>query len=177
MLVQDEKHPSEDNELLIKEYSILVELIKHQHIRVQDFDKTFLTANTILIAACAILLRGNNPKLLSYLIPLCLLGMAISLIWACVLQRMSVDSDLRWFQLRATERALSRPNGIFTAGYRFFQEKTLGLSDGEEPPLKFPTGIKGILPRFRVVWAGAILPFLFVILYVVLMFVGKLSWL
>jgi len=93
---------SEDRAILKQEYSILVELIKHQHTRVQDFDKTFLTANTILIGACAILLGGKNPKLFSYLIPLCILGIAISLVWLCVLQRVKVDSDLRWFQLRNT---------------------------------------------------------------------------
>ena len=164
---------SEDNSILKQEYGILVELIKHQHTRVQDFDKTFLTANTILIGACAILLRGNNTKLFSYLIPLCILGIAISLVWLCVLQRMKVDSDMRWFQLRNAERLLSRPKGIFSGGHTFFKEKELESSDGQESPLKFPGGVQGLLAKFRVVWAGAILPLLFSGLYAVLIFIGR----
>jgi hypothetical protein len=162
-----------DRDILKQEYNILVELIKHQHTRVQDFDKTFLTANTILIGACAILLGGTNSKLFSYLIPLCILGIAISLIWLCVLQRMKVDSDLRWFQLRNVERLLSREKGIFSGGHAFFKNKNLQSSDGKELPLVFPDGIQGLLAKFRVVWAGAILPLLFSGLYAVLIFIGK----
>ena len=162
-----------DRDILKQEYSILVELIKHQHTRVQDFDKTFLTANTILIGACAILLGGNNSRLFSYLFPLCILGIAISLIWLCVLQRMKVDSDLRWFQLRNVERTLKRPKGIFSGGYAFFKDSKLESSDGQECPLKFPDGVQGFLAKFRVVWSGAILPLLFSGLYAVLIFISK----
>lgn len=158
--------------MLKLEYSILVDLIKHQHTRVQDFDRTFLTANTILIAACAILLGRDKTELYSYLIPLCILGIAISFVWLSVLQRMKVDSDLRWFQLRDIERLLSRPRGVFSGGYTFFRDKELETSDGKEVPLKFPGGLLGALARFRVVWAGIILPLLFALLYAVLMFIG-----
>ena len=150
-----------------------MEILKHQHTRVQDFDKTFLTANTILIGACVILLGGENTKLYLYLIPLCILGIAISLIWFCVMQRMKVDSDLRWFQLRNIERLLLRPQGVFSGGYRFFKDKRLESSDGKEEPLKFPVGIKGLPAKFRVVWVGAILPLLFSGLYLVLIFISK----
>ncbi len=170
-----ENNNTEEKEILKQKYSILVELIKHQHTRLQDFDKTFLTANTILIGACAILIGGDNTKLYSYLIPLCILGIAISLIWLCVMQRMKVDSELRWFQLRNLERLLPGEKGIFSEGYSFFKDKKLESSDGKEAPLTFPNGIFGLLTKFRVVWAGAILPLLFASLYVVLIFIGKQS--
>ena len=53
------------------------------------------------------------------------MGIAISLVWLCVLQRMKVDSDLRWFQLRNVERLLSREKGIFSGGHEFFKNKTI----------------------------------------------------
>ncbi len=114
-----EENKDEKN-LLIHEYKILVDLIKHQHTRIQDFDKTFLTVNTILIGTCAFLLKEYNLKLALCLFPLCILGIATTLIWICSHQRMNIDSDLRWFQLRDIERGLSRSNGIFIGGNRYF---------------------------------------------------------
>jgi hypothetical protein len=171
--MKEKETKPEDKSILMQEYCILVDLIKHQHTRVQDFDKTFLTANTILIGACAVLLGGKGPKLFSYLIPLCLLGITVSFVWICVSLRMRVDSDLRWFQLRTTERLLMRPNGIFTSGHAFFKDKLLESPDGQESPLKFPNGFNGLIARFRVVWVGMMLPFLFTGLYSVLIYLGK----
>lgn len=160
----------EDKEFQKQEYKILVELIKHQHTRVQDFNKTILTVNTILVGACAILLKGDNSGLHSYLIPLCGLGIAISFFWFCVLQRMEVDTGLRWFQLRNIERLFSRPKGIFSEGYKFFKEQqNLDSSDRKEY-LKFPHGIRGLLTKVRVVCAMKTISLLFAIPYVVFIF-------
>ncbi len=161
----------EDKEFQKQEYKILVELIKHQHTRVHDFNKTILTVNTILVSACAILLKVDNPGLNYYLIPLCVLGIAISFVWFCVLQRMGVDTDLRWFQLRNRERLLSRPKGIFSEGYMFFKDisstfKRIELDSSDRlETLKSPRRICFLFPKLSVFCAMKTISLLFVIPY------------
>ena len=171
MTTQGTPSPS-DKDLMTTEYGILVDLIKHQHARVQDFNKTFLTSNTILIGACTILLKDGVGPLHLLLVPLCILGISASIVWMCVQQRLNVDSDLRWFQLRNIERALSRPKGIFCGGVEFFQKGKLEAPGAVEPPVVFPEGLIGLLARFRVVWVGLVLPLLFVVFYIVLLFIS-----
>ena len=163
----------EDKEFQNYECNILVELIKHQHTRVQDFNKTILTVNTILVSACAIFFKGDNSGLHLYLIPLCFLGITISLVWLFVLQRMKVDTDLRWFQLRYMERLLSRPKGPFSEGYKYFNDirstfKRIELDspDGIET-LKSPRRICFLFHKFSVFCAMKTISLLFVIPYVV----------
>jgi len=163
------------NQILLNEYGILVDLIKHQHTRVQDFYKIFLTANTILIGACAILLKNGDIGDSTFILPFCLIGIVISLVWASVLQRINVDSDLRWYQLRYLERELQRDFGIFTSGKTFFDNGWLEAPDKKEAPLVFPKCIKGKLSKFRVVSAGLYLPLVFGSFYGILIVVNILN--
>lgn len=150
-----------EKDILLEEYKILVDLRKHHYIRSHNWDRTFLAVNTILVGACAVILRENPSQSGTFLIYLCILGITVSIVWLLVASRIIIDIKLNYFQLRSCERALEREPGIFTSGYKFFFDKeTLCDLDGNE--MEFP---KGFLHKFRVVWASKLLPLLFMFLY------------
>jgi hypothetical protein len=161
----------EENNILLEEYKILVDLLKHQHVRVEDYFKTFLTANSIFAGAVTV---GKSPVVMNspcVLIALCFSGIIISIVWFLVLERIALDTELRFYQLRSTERRLGHTtDGIFTSGYDFFFKREPWRSPDGKEILKFPKGIKGALRKFRVVRTGRVLPLLFICLYVVLIF-------
>jgi hypothetical protein len=159
-----------ENQMLLKEYDTLVDLLKHQHVRLLDMNKTFLTFNTILMGICAVIFRMEPHGSNIYLISFGLLGFVFSIIWRCTSERIDLDAELRWFQLRYTERSLGRSGSIFNSGYDFFfnkNKKEWKPPDGKEDPLSFPTGIRGKLARQRVVKIGKYLPIGFAFVYVV----------
>jgi hypothetical protein len=158
--------------MLMKEYDVLVDLIKLQHQRRMDLDRTFLTVNALIAGACAVILQflfnyPKNPMTYGAPLPvylLALLGIIISILWICVSERLSIDTDLRWLQVRYIERRLGRKFGNFSAGKRFFSCGTLTTPDKKDL-LSWPNGLWGLLARFRVVWAARCLPMVFVLFY------------
>lgn len=171
MDVQNNIDFSEDTGIVLKEYEILVDLLKYHHSQLQDFNRTFLFANIVLAGAAVFILQTKSYDAPAFLTPLCLLGTAVSTVWMCITEKIYVDSDLRWFQLRYIERRLMRTDGIFTTGREFFQKKTLKSPDGRDDPLRFPAGLKGLLARFRIMWTGLLLPLFFICLYIALIFI------
>jgi len=91
-----------DDQLTRDEYRILVDLIKHQHQRRQDFNRTFLTANTIIFGASAVILQSNTP-MFQVLKLLGGLGILISIVWFLISERITLEADLRFFQLRGID--------------------------------------------------------------------------
>jgi hypothetical protein len=151
-----------------EEYRILVDLIKHQHQRRQDFNRTFLTANTIIFGASAVILQSDAP-LFQVLKLLGGLGILISIVWFLISERITLEADLRFFQLRGIEKSLGRDRGIYTLGKQFFFEGLdLQSTDGDER-LVFPKGVLGWKYRFRVAKVVRFLPMSFIILYLALM--------
>ncbi len=161
----------ENTRILLKEYDILIDLLKYLYTQRQDFNRTFLFINIILVSTYAVILQIKSPEELIFPALLCLSGIAVSIIWICITERLSVDTKLRWFQLRYIERCLLRTDGIFIKGLDFFKMKTLKSPDSKEEPLEFPGGFSGILAKFRVLWTGLLLPFLFICLYIALIFI------
>ncbi|GBE18975.1 hypothetical protein BMS3Abin16_01587 [archaeon BMS3Abin16] len=157
-----------DEQLTRDEYRILVDLVKHQHQRRQDFNRTFLTANTIIFGASAVMLQSESP-LNSVLKLLGGLGILISLVWLLISERITLEADLRFFQLRGLEKRMGREEGIYTSGNRFFFQGS-SLEDSESGErLVFPSGILGWKYRFRVAKVVRFLPMSFIVLYLALM--------
>jgi hypothetical protein len=157
-----------DDQIAQSEYRILVDLVKHQHQRRQDFNRTFLTANTIIFGASAVILQSNSPvfqvlKLLGGL------GILISIVWFLISERITLEADLRFFQLRGIEKSLGRDNGIFTLGKQFFFEGLDLQSTDSKERLVFPKGLFGWKYRFRVAKLVRFLPVSFIIIYLALM--------
>jgi len=157
-----------DDQLTRDEYRILVDLIKHQHQRRQDFNRTFLTANTIIFGASAVILQSNTP-MFQVLKLLGGLGILISIVWFLISERITLEADLRFFQLRGIERSLGRDSGIFTVGNQFFFEGVDLQSNDSDDRLVFPRGVLGWKYRFRVAKVVRFLPMSFIILYLALM--------
>lgn len=158
---------------MLKEYELLIDLIKHYHTRRHDFNKTSLIINAILIGACTTILQVRSPTtpIFPLILFLCFLGISISVIWFFVSQRITIDTEQTFYQLRYIERRLGRNPGIFTFDRKFFWEKTtknktLNLPDSKDS-LKFPRWHQ----RFRVVWTGLFFPLLFIGAYVVLLLI------
>ncbi len=159
---------SVDEQITREEYRILVDLVKHQHQRRQDFNRTFLTANTIIFGASAVILQADAP-MLQVLKLLGSLGILISIVWFLISERITLEADLRFFQLRGLEKRMGRNDGIYTAGMKFFfKGSDLQSTDGGER-LEFPRGILGWKYRFRVAKVVRFLPMSFIILYLALM--------
>jgi hypothetical protein len=166
MNTNDSKGLSGGSDILLEEYKILVDLVKHYHERRDDSNRTFLTANTIIATACSLIIEAypGNP----ILCVLCLLGALVSVVWFLVGERIALDSSVRFFQLRSIEEHLGRTDGIFTRGHAFFFKREALPGPGGKEPMKFPRGIEGVLSSFRAVWAGIVLPSLFILLYLYL---------
>jgi hypothetical protein len=159
---------SNDEQVALEEYRILVDLIKHQHQRRQDFNRTFLTANTIIFGASAVILQADVP-MFQVLKLLGGLGILISIVWFLISERITLEADLRFFQLRGIEKSLGRDKGIFTLGKQFFFEGFELKSTDSAEGLVFPRGIFGWKYRFRVAKVVRFLPMSFIILYLALM--------
>jgi hypothetical protein len=157
-----------DEQFMQREYSILVDLIKHQHQRRQDFNRTFLTANTIIFGASAVILQSNTP-LLQVLKLLGGLGILISIVWFLISERITLEADLRFFQLRGIEKSLGRDSGIFTVGNQFFFEGSDLQSADSDERLVFPKGVFDWKYKFRVARLVRFLPVSFIIIYLALM--------
>ena len=157
-----------DEQITREEYKILVDLIKHQHQRRQDFNRTFLTANTIIFGASAVIMQSESP-LTSVLKLLGALGILISLVWFLISERITLEADLRFFQLRGIEKRLARASGIFTNGNQFFFQASSLTDDDTGEKLVFPAGVLGWKYRFRVAKVVRFLPMSFIILYLALM--------
>jgi len=152
--------------ILIEEYKILIDHLKFQHTRRQSFETTFLTVDTILVSGAAYILGVAPLETRLFLIPLCITGIIVSIVWLFIGERITVDADLKYFQLRCKERDLNPSGGIFISGYNFFfNKKTLQSSDGKET-MKFPKKIIGVLFRFRAAWTDRVLPIVFICLYI-----------
>ena len=152
--------------ILIEEYKILIDYLKFHHARRQSFETTFLTVDTILISGAAYILGVAPLETRLFLIPLCITGIIVSMVWLFIGERITIDADLKYFQLRCKERDLYPYGGIFISGYDFFfNRKTLQSPDGKET-IEFPKGIIGVLFRFRAVWTDRVLPIIFICLYI-----------
>ena len=94
-----------------EEYKILVDYVKHQHDRFQDYSKTFFAANTFLLSVFFIILKvdssGNwgidSSSIKIFVAIACLCGAIASLSWFCTLLRINKDARIRFFQLRQIE--------------------------------------------------------------------------
>ncbi|MFA5181470.1 MAG: hypothetical protein WC405_09145 [Syntrophales bacterium] len=158
-------------DLYLKEYDILVGYIKYQHQRLSDYTKIFLTSNSIILAAIALIIKDQTKNVLTEFSPLLsLIGFIISLLWICVTARIMVESDLRWFQLRNTEIILGRPNGIFNQGQDLFENKKVevellnGIKVSHTPESAI-LSFSWVRMRFS---TGRILPLTFIILYIII---------
>lgn len=162
MNTDDSKGLPGESDILLEEYKILVDLVKHYHERRDNYNRSFLTANTIIVTVCSLIIEAylGNPVLCA----LCLLGALVSVVWFLVGERIALDTELRFSQLRTIEEHLGRTNGIFTRGHAFFKREALPGPDGKENS-GFPKGIRGVLCRFRVIYAGRVMPLLFIGLY------------
>jgi hypothetical protein len=145
-----------------------VDLVKHQHQRRQDFNRTFLTANTIIFGASAVILQSDTP-VFQVLKLLGVLGILISTVWFLISEKITLDADLRFFQLREIEKNLGRDSGIFTLGNRFFFGGLDLHSTSSEERLVFPKGILAWRYNFRVSKLVRFLPVSFIIIYIALM--------
>lgn len=161
---------AKETEMLLKEYDILVDLLKHQHVRLLDMYKTFLTSNTILVGVCAVILKEQPSGFDKYLLVLGALGFLLSIVWMLVSERINLDARLRWFQLCYTERCLRWSHGIINSGYDFFfskGKKKLGVPDCKEgKPLEFPKC--SVFTKLQIRWAGFFLALFFFIIYCLL---------
>jgi len=154
--------PNSDANLLA-EYKILVDLLLQQHTRIKDYDRTFLTANTILLGIFAIIMKNDLTGVDVFTPLLCVLGVLISMTWIMVSKRIEIDTDLRLWQLRETESDMKRKSGIFITGHDFFfKKKNLTGTDGIT--LNYPKWWS--IKRFRVKYASVSLSVLFILCYV-----------
>ena len=144
----------------------MIDFLKFHHTRRQSFETTFLAVDTILVSGSAYILGVTPLESKLFLIPLCIIGIIVSIVWLLVSERITVDGDLKFFQLRCLERDLNHTGGIFISGYDFFvKRKTLQSPDGKDT-IEFPKGIIGVLCRFRAVWTDRVLPLIFACLYI-----------
>lgn len=152
--------------ILIEKYKILIDFLKYHYARRQNVETIFLAINTIIISGGAYILGAQPLKTKLLLVPLCIIGILASLVWLAVSERISVDANLKCFQLRDIERKMCYKDGIFRLGYDFFfKSKTLQSSD-ERDKIEFPKGIIGVLSKFRVRWIDRALPLIFIGLYI-----------
>jgi hypothetical protein len=160
-------------DLYLKEYDILVGYIKYQHQRLTDYTKIFLTSNSIILAAIALILKDESKNALIVFSPLLsVIGLIISFLWICVTARIMVESDLRWFQLRNTEVILRHPNGIFNQGNILFKDDKVEveLLNGHKVSHILESAILGISRVRMRTSTGIILPLTFIILYIFIFF-------
>ena len=156
-----------DYNLSIKSYEVLVDLIKHHHDRLLDYNKTFFTCNSILLGACALIFRNTeqeNPSI--FLVPVCILGFIISLIWIFNSKRINIDSDLRYFQLREIEKYLKMKNPIFTQGNIFFYKGKLH-SDILDDNIKLVW-----YARLKIKKTNVIISMMFMFIYILILLVA-----
>ncbi len=152
--------------ILMEEYKMLVDCLKDYYTRRQNGDTIFLGVDTLLVTVCAYILGVAPPETKPLLIPLCIIGIVASMAWIFVSERVNLETNLKYFQLRCAERDLNRTGGIFISGYDFFfNRKTVQSPDGKET-MEFPKGIIGVLFRFRAVWTDRVLPIIFICLYI-----------
>ncbi len=155
---------------LWQEYIVLVDIVKNQHVRIQDYNKTFLTINAILVSAISFLLKENKSEFFKYILVISIFSLIICSIWILVMRRIHVDTELRWFQDRNIERMLPTTYKIFTEGYDFFNnknKKNLKAFDGNDS-IEYIKSRKWKFVKFRVISAGVVIPALFILLYIVL---------
>ena len=150
---QDARH--DDKVSTLDEYRTLVDLIKQQHTRYNDFCKVFLLCNTILVAACGAFMKSEWLSLL-----LGFAGIFICRYWRLTTTRLNADTAMRYEQLRDRELKLypSGAKGIFREGYENF-----ALKEG-----------------FRVRDVGILLANIFIVVYAILLalpMIGFLAWL
>lgn len=107
-------------DVLIEKYKILYDFIKFQHTRYVDFTKAFLLSNSIIISVCGYLLKSDNIDRI-FVVLLSIVGSGLMLIWISVIQRLMLDADLRWYQIREIERLLNDNDGLFIVGDRFYK--------------------------------------------------------
>lgn len=99
-------------EKLLKEYEILVDIIKFQHERVRSWDNTFLAANMAVLAIASWASTKGQPLLLGVI---CAIGLGLCLVWLLCIMRLHLDTNIRWRQLCGIERSLAMPRRIFAA--------------------------------------------------------------
>lgn len=110
--------------LLLKEYTINAEFWKHHDMMRQKKMENFLTVNSILAAAIALLTSGifSNIQTISIIliIGISIIGFFISVTWNSVMRRNSEYMSFQRLQLCSIEQAL--PNGLktFTKMYKAF---------------------------------------------------------
>jgi hypothetical protein len=174
-LNMEEKFTSEENlQIRLKEYEILAELRKHQSDRVDIFNRTFLTANAIVLTAISFLLKESAIYYSTTLTPLLsALGFILSLLWLCIGERITTESELINYQLRYLENKLTRNNdGIFTSGKVFFDKKKLKLESFQEDPVTFFSKTWNWFATFKVKLSMRYLAVLFLILFSYLFYIS-----
>lgn len=143
--------------------------MKHHYTCRQNGDTIFLAVDTFLVTVSAYILGVAPSETKLFLIPLCIIGIVASMTWLFVSERVNLETDLKYFQLRCAERDLNRTGGIFISGYDFFfNRRTLQSPDGKDT-IEFPKGIVGVLSRFRGIWVDRVLPLIFICLYICIM--------
>jgi hypothetical protein len=151
--------------ILLEEYKILVDFLKFHHRRRQTFETTFLTINTILVSGIAYILKSATLETKIFLIPICIIGVIVSMVWLCIGERIAIDGNLKYFQLRCVERKLNCSGGILITGHNFFfGKKDIKSTDGQDN-IKYPEGIIRRLISFRVVWTDRFLSIVFICLF------------
>jgi len=114
-----------------QDYNLLVQLLINENNRYHGISSTYLTANSILVAA-SFLAIGKVPFYI--VIAMAVLGIFICFQWKISLSRSKKLNLLRLRQLRETERCLK--GTIFLVGQRFVTKGESLPATDEEKELK-----------------------------------------
>lgn len=110
--------------LLLKEYDINAEFWKHHDMMRQKKMENFLTVNSILAAAIALLTSGVFSNIqgitIILIIGISIIGFFISVTWNSVMRRNSEYMRFQRLQLCSIEQALSNGLKTFTEMYKAF---------------------------------------------------------
>ena len=143
---------------LLKEYSINAEFWKHHDTMRQKKMENFLTVNSILAAAIALLTSSifSNIQDISIIliIGISIIGFFISLTWNSVMRRNSEYMHFQRLQLCSIEQALSEDFTTFTKMYNAFdKDKEVHfprlpkpLPKSFKPKMKSANKLEGVLP-------------------------------
>ncbi len=140
---------SRTEEVLLREYTINLELWKHYDIARQKKTENFLTINTILAGAIAVLIGGNFYSH-TLIIPISIIGFALSVMWYLIMRRNSDYMRFQRLQLLSIEARLPKDVTTFTNMYDAFDKnKTvsfIGIKDKFKTNTISANKIDGMFP-------------------------------
>lgn len=156
-----------------KLYELLSGILQHYHSRWIDNYKVFLSFNSFLLPAATALLayalKENQSTLRLFVALLCVVGAVAAWQSMGLLQRIHLDNDLRFNQLRRLEQMMADlPICPFTEGHAYF------FSEAPLPPIPGNTPIAETAPKkrgtqaikaYRMITRAILLAYAFLFLY------------